>query len=194
MTEAVTEDLDRGEMDDPNKCNVRIIRPDEDEDESISESVLEEYFAASTFVRNEKRIDGDYLSKVWRIPLEEANRTINVTTQRCVPSENQSLVRNIGTNDRMLRYKRLNTHFFMDTFFATKTATKSTRGNTCCQIFVTDKGCTHVEPMRCRSDILCALKSFAKEIGVPEAFIVDAAKEQNSLKVKKFLNDIGTIL
>ena len=41
---------------------------------------------------------------------------------------------------------------------------------------------------------LYALKSFAKEIGVPEAFIVDAAKEQNSLKVKKFLNDIGTIL
>ena len=88
MTEAVTEDLDRGEMDDPDECNVRIIRPDEDEDESISESVLEEYFAASTFVRNEKRIDGDYLSKVWRIPLEEANCTINVTTQRCLPSEN----------------------------------------------------------------------------------------------------------
>ena len=65
----------------------------------------------------------------------------------------------------------------MDTFFAIKKATKSTRGNTCCQIFVTNKGCTYVEPMWRRSDMFFTLKSFAKEVGVPEAFVVDAARK-----------------
>ena len=82
----------------------------------------------------------------------------------------------------------------MDTFFATKTVTKSIRGNTCCQIFATDKGFTYVEPMWRWSDMLFVLKSFAKEVGILEAFIVDTAKEQNLIKVKKFLNDVGTIL
>ena len=77
----------------------------------------------------------------------------------------------------MLRCNCLNTYFFVNTFFVTKTVTRSARGETCCQMFLTDKGCAHVEPIQHRSDILFALNSFAKEVRAPEAFIVDAARE-----------------
>ena len=44
--------------------------------------------------------------------------------------------RNFSTNDRMLRYKRLQRYFFMDTFFAWKDFGKSTRNYQVAQLFV----------------------------------------------------------
>ena len=82
----------------------------------------------------------------------------------------------------------------MDTFFASKKKTRSTRGNTCCQLFVTDKGFVYVVPMRQKSDVPKALKQFAKEIGAPDAFVCDLSGEQMSNEVKQFCNDIGTLL
>ena len=104
------------------------------------------------------------------------------------------LSRNYGTGDRMLRYRRIHTHFFMDTFFATKKKGKSRRGNTCCQLFVTDKGFVYVVPMKQRSDLPHALKQFCKEIGAPDAIVCDSGGEQVSNQVKQFCNDIGTSL
>jgi hypothetical protein len=68
----------------------------------------------------------------------------------------------------MLRYKGIGQYFFMDTFFATKAAGKSTRGHTCCQLFVTDKGFVYVVPMRSKGEVLAAVKQFAKEIGMTQ--------------------------
>ncbi len=82
----------------------------------------------------------------------------------------------------------------MDTFFATSKAGKSSRGNTCCQLFVTDKGFVYVVPMKTKSEVMQAVKQFAKEIGAPDAIISDAAAEQNSQAMKKFLNEIETTL
>lgn len=82
----------------------------------------------------------------------------------------------------------------MDTFFATKKAGKSTWGHTCCQLFVTDKGFVYVVPMKSKSEVLQAVKQFAKEVGAPEALICDAVREQKSEEVKKFCNEIGTTL
>jgi hypothetical protein len=42
--------------------------------------------------------------------------------------------------------------------------------------------------------VLQALKQFAREIGAPDAIICDAAREQTSSDVKRFLNDIETML
>ena len=39
-----------------------------------------------------------------------------------------------------------------------------------------------------------ALKQFAKEIGAPEAFVLDSLCEQTSQEVKQFCNKIGTSL
>ena len=82
----------------------------------------------------------------------------------------------------------------MDTFFATKKSGKSSRGNSCCQLFVTDKGFVYVVPMKKWSETLQDVKMFAKEIGAPDAIICDAAKEQHSAPLRKFLGEIGTTL
>ena len=82
----------------------------------------------------------------------------------------------------------------MDTFFATKKGGQSSRGHTCGQLFVTDKGFLYVVPMQRKSEVLQAIKQFAKEIGVPSSIIADMSGEQMSQDVRKFCNDIGTTL
>ena len=82
----------------------------------------------------------------------------------------------------------------MDTFFATKKGGTSSRGNTCCQLFVMDKGFIYVVPMKCKFEDLLAIKQFAKEVGAPDAIVSDMAKEQVSQDVCNFCNTIGTTL
>ena len=82
----------------------------------------------------------------------------------------------------------------MDTFFATRKSGKSSRGHTCCQLFVTDKGFVYVVPMRTKSEVLQAVKQFAKEIGAPDAIICDMSHEQTSRSLRKFCGEIGTTL
>ena len=93
-----------------------------------------------------KGVSPEHLSKIWSIDLETAKRTIEITEQRLKHEPSDYLKRRYSTNDRMLRYKRINTHFYMDTFFATRKA-KSYRGNTCMQLFVSDTGFIYVYPM-----------------------------------------------
>ena len=82
----------------------------------------------------------------------------------------------------------------MGSFFATKKGGRSSRGHTCCQLFVTNKGFLYVVPMRRKSEVLQALKQFAKEIGVRTSIIADISGEQMSHDVWKICNDIGTTL
>ena len=139
-------------------------------------------------------VTAEHLSKVWRIDIPTAKRTLAVTSQNKIHTDNPDLTRNYSTNDRMLRYKRIKEYFFMDTFMASSKGGKSSRGNTCVQLFVTDKGFIHVIPMKSRSEVLQAVKQFAKEIGAPDALICDPSGEQSSHELRRFLNDIGTSL
>ena len=150
--------------------------------------------AAATARRPLSSLTPERLSKIWRISEDDARRTLNTTTQRSVRREDTTIARNYGTNDRMLRYKRLNNYFFMDTFFATSKIHKSTRGNTCCQLFVTDKGFVYVVPMKSKSEVPQAVKQFAKEVGAPEAFVCDPSGEQSSKAFKQFCTQMGTTL
>ena len=52
-------------------------------------------------------VTADMLSKIWSIDTKMVERTIQVTTQLNLIGENTSLASNIGTNDRMLRYRRI---------------------------------------------------------------------------------------
>ena len=94
--------------------------------------------------------------------MDEAAKTLEQTTQEKVHTENPKVARNYGTNDRMLRYSKIKEYFYMDTLIATSEGGKSLRGNTCGQLFVTDKGFVYFVPMRSRSDVLLAVKKFAK--------------------------------
>ena len=147
---------------------------------------IDEIFVSATTARLKKDVDAQHLAKVWRINLDTAQRTLDATTQSQIHTPNTNLTRNFSTNDRSIRYKRINELFFMDTFFATKAAGKSMHGHTCVQLFVTDKGFMSVVPMKSKSEVPKALKQFAKEIGAPEAIIIDHSGEQTSREVKQF--------
>ncbi len=95
--------------------------------------------------------------KIWRIPYDDAARTLEVTTQRIQQDPDSSLSCNAGTNDRAVRYWRISSKFFTDTLFATKMA-KSLRGNTCAQIFVSDKDFIALYPMKKEAEYFLALK------------------------------------
>eukprot|EP00980_Cylindrotheca_fusiformis_P019051 scaffold6423_cov89-Cylindrotheca_fusiformis.AAC.1 len=155
---------------------------------------LEEFVASATHAGKPRTVDASKLSKIWKIDYDTAQRTLDATSQLNTRTDNANLSRNYGTNDRMLRYKRINQWFFMDTFFATKKARKSSRGNTCCQLFVSDTGFVYCVPMSSRSEVLQAVKRFAKEVGAPEAIISDAASEQKSKSLRRFMGEIGTTL
>ena len=98
------------------------------------------------------------LAKIWRIDENTAKKILDITSQKCVRKDNPKLSRNFSTNDRTLRYKHLKEYFYMDTLYATKDAGKSSRGNKCAQLFVTDKGYVYVVPMKTESQVLQAVK------------------------------------
>ena len=67
-------------------------------------------------------VTAEHLSKIWRIPFDDAVRTLEVTTQLIRQDPDSSLSRNASTNDRAIRYRRISSKFFTDTMFATKNA------------------------------------------------------------------------
>ena len=105
------------------------------------------------------------LLKLWRIDKEAAKNTLEIITQLKKHEVNGPLTRNFFTNNSMIQYRRINKHFFTDTFFFTKKV-KSACGNTCMQLFVSEKGFVFIVPMKSWSKFSNDLKLFAKEIGV----------------------------
>jgi len=138
-----------------------------------------------------KSVSAEQLSKVWQISKDQAHRTLNVTTQRVCRSDDIGLSRNYPTNDRMIRYRRIQQHFFMDTFFA---SVKSLRGYTCSQLFVSDKGFVYCCNMKSKAEVPQALRLFAKEVGVPDAIVCDKSGEQTSGEIKNLCYKFGTTL
>ena len=48
--------------------------------------------------------------------------------------------------------------------------------------------------MKRKSEVMQAVKQFAKKVGAPDAIVCDMASEQTSAEVKQFCNTIGTTL
>ena len=57
---------------------------------------------SATHAGKPKGVNADHLSKVWRIGLDTARRTLEATTQSSNRKYNPTLSRDYGTNDRML--------------------------------------------------------------------------------------------
>ena len=152
-----------------------------DLDDDTNEVLLDNLMASTAQAGKSRGVDPKHLSKIWRFSHEDVQRTIDVTTQTSIRTDDPVLSRNYSTNDRMLRYKRIKDLFFMDTFFATKKGGQSSRGHTCCQLFVTDKGFIYVVPMKRKSEVLLAINPFAKEIGAPDSFVADMSVRELDL-------------
>ena len=155
---------------------------------------LDEVFTAGVEAIHQGKVNAKHLAKIWRISYDDATRTIDAMSQHSVRSEDPTLSQNYRINDCVLRYRRIKDYFFMDTFFATSKGGKSSCGNTCCQLFLTDKGFLYVVAMKQKSEVMQAFKQFAKEVGAPNAIVCDMASEQTSAEVKQFCNTIGTTL
>jgi len=69
------------------------------------------------------------------------------------------------------------------------TTLKSTRNNTCAQVFVTDFDFTRVVPMKSKGDAPFALQDFIHDIGIPQK--ADDAKELTASQWKKIVNEYG---
>ena len=91
-------------------------------------------------------------------------------------------------NDRMLRYKQINTHFFTDTLVF-KESWRLTRGYRYAQLFVSDKDFVYTVLMKKRRKLPLTLKEFAQEIGVPTKLILDSIGEHKSNNVKQFAKE-----
>ena len=112
------------------------------------EEDMDDFFASSVHGGFEVGIDAKHLLKEWQISHEDAKCTIDTTTQHGTHQPNPEMNQNYTTNDQMLRYRRINQYFLMDTFFVMKKGGTSSRGKTCCQLFVMDKGFIYVVPMK----------------------------------------------
>ena len=134
------------------------------------------------------------LSKVFRIDLATAKRTLQCTSQRLKRSKNMTLRRRYTSNDRMLRYNHVKEFFYMDTMFATEKLGRTTRGNKCLQLFVTDKGFVFVVPLKGKGDVPQALRLFFKKVGVPDAIICDQSREQTRGESQKLIREAGTVI
>ncbi len=92
-------------------------------------------------------VSDEHLAKVWMIPHDEAVHTLQVTSQRLRTDIDSSLSRNIGTNNHAVQYCHIKSCFYTDTLYVTGAA-KSSRGNICAQLFVSDKGYVAIYPMQ----------------------------------------------
>ena len=133
------------------------------------------------------------LSKLWSITEKLAEGAIDQNTQFCRVNADNIMSRQLSSNDRMLRYRRIESTFYTDTMFATPAA-KSPRQNTCCQVFVSDKGFVAVYPMKSQEEFTTALHWFCKQVGVPSSLVADGHRSQTSSSVKRFCHQVGTTL
>ena len=127
-------------------------------------------------------ITPEALVQNWGIGLEAAKRTVEATTQRGIRTvANASLSRRFRTNDRQLRYRRINTDVFTDTM---QSSVISKRKNKYCQLFSAPFGWARAFPMQKKSDAHEGLSTLFKRDGVPNNLIMDGSKEQTLAKFR----------
>ena len=97
--------------------NITLEGFDDDEDDSIFE-------LSAAHADTPKGVTAEHLRKVWRISDETAQQTLEVTSQLNKQDVNAYLSPCFGRNDRMLRYKRISSLFYTDTFFSSKAISK----------------------------------------------------------------------
>ncbi len=112
----------------------------------------------------------------WGIGTDAAKRTVEATTQRVIRSvAHPSLSRRFRTNDRQLRYRRINAEMFTDT---AESNVISKRGNIYTQFFSLPYGWVRAFSMPKKSSAHETLSLLFKNVGVPTSMVMDGSKEQ----------------
>ena len=115
--------------------------------------------------------------------MDTARKTLKITTQHGVQTLlHPSTSRCFSTNDHMLCYNRINTPLFCDTM---SLSVRSTRGNSCGQVFSNEAGWSRFFPLQSKSEAHLALSTLFKNDGVPNDLILDGSKEQTAGDFKR---------
>ena len=122
------------------------------------------------------------LSKLWCISDKLAEIVIDQNNQLCRNNADNALSRQFTTNDRMLRYKRIQGTFYFDTMISL--THKLVRASN--KVFFV------VYPMTYQKEFQTALQWFCKQVGVPVSLVDDGHLSQASPTVRQFCNQIGT--
>ena len=128
------------------------------------------------------------LSKLWRIPLSQARRTLQVTDQRSLRIQQGSISRRFRTDTYQRRYRRLGgpySRFSTDVLFS---KVKSVSGNTCAMIYSNKQGFIKIYPMETKSQAHGTFSTFIHEVGIPHEVHADGAGELVKGEFKKKLN------
>lgn len=131
------------------------------------------YVSVMATNRND-RISAEELSKLWRIGLKTAARTVKATTHQCLRTTG-ILTRRFRTDKAHMRYKQLATkhgQFYVDTLFS---KVKSLRGYTCGNLYTNNLGFKKFYPMMSNTQLEAAgsLKYLVETIGLPRAIHAD---------------------
>ena len=119
----------------------------------------------------------EYLSDLWGIGLEQACRTIQSTTNHSIRLLEGMPSRRVKTKAYQRMYNQLGGYlakFASDTF---KSKVKSTRGNSCIQLFTNNANYTKCYSLASRSEAPQALDRFLNEVGIPMEMMTDGAPE-----------------
>jgi hypothetical protein len=80
---------------------------------------LDAFMVSASHAKMKRNVQAEHLSRIWKIDMDTAPKTIDITSQNVDRKRSADLSRNYATNDKMLRYTRIKEFFFMDTFYAT---------------------------------------------------------------------------
>ena len=107
-------------------------------------------------------VTSEFLYQKWFISTEEDRITVQHTKQRGIRKIlHPSLSQRFNTNDRALRYNRMQHSVFADTIQA---VTVSSRGNQYAQVYSTNFGWSRSHPMNRKGDAHETLYLFLKDI------------------------------
>ena len=127
------------------------------------------------------------LAKLWKIPLQNAKRTLNATTNNYIRTNEGKLSRRFRTDLFQKRYRRMGgwfSRFYTDTlFFKTKTLDLFT----CAQVYGNRAKFCKLYPMVAKSDAHETLSTLVHEIGIPSEIHSDGAKEVALGKYRKMM-------
>jgi hypothetical protein len=114
------------------------------------------------------------IARKWRISLQQAQRTLEVTTQYGVRHSIHPLRRRYRTDTAMLGHWRLRCRMYTDTVF---NKVWSIGGNRCAQIFCGENYVKAI-PLASKALVAHALQEFVHDVGIPNELMMDGAAEQ----------------
>jgi hypothetical protein len=115
-------------------------------------------------------ITPENVAKRWMIGVEQAKKTLGVTTQKGVRTIPNPAMRRFKTQMAHLRYPRLHGTFYADIM---EPKVKSIDSHKYAHVIGNGRGFTKVYPMERKNESIHSLDEFVKKVGVPETLICD---------------------